>query len=166
MVLGIPSQRSYHVRHNTKEDLVTELEHAISFLKQNMTDRKESLKTSDQTVGESVKKLRQRAGLAVGDIAASVGTSSDAMTRIEESPDYLANPSLLMLRKLAQSLGVKLSDIADPDYMRLVARETLQLIQDGSVRVEARQGKGSIPIEDQLSIIVIALQERLAKKKI
>jgi len=54
MVLGIPSTRSYEAKYSTDEELRSELEKALSFLKQSMTDRKDSLKTIDNTVGTSI----------------------------------------------------------------------------------------------------------------
>jgi len=164
MVLGIPSTRSYHVKYVTDEELRLELEKGLSFLKQSMTDRKDSLKTLENTVGTSIKKYREKSGFSREQLVATIGVTPDALKRIEESPDYLTNLSLLALRKLVQVLGTRASDIVDPEFVAEVGFETLKLAQDTDLLVKARQGKGKIPLEDQFSIIRVALEERLAKK--
>ncbi len=165
MVLGIPSTRSYEAKYSTDEELRSELEKALSFLKQSMTDRKDSLKTIDNTVGTSIKKNREKSGFNREQLAATIGTTTEALTRLEESPDYLTNLSLLGLRKLAQVLGMRVSDIVDPEFVAVVGLETLKLAQDTDLLVKARQSNGKVPLEDQFSIIRVALEERLTKKK-
>jgi len=163
MVRGIPSSRSYQAKYRRDEDPRIELERAISFLKQNMVDRKDSLKTREFAVGSGLKKNRERLGLSREDLAAALGTSVEAISHVEESPDYLTNPSLILLRKLAQTLETSVSEIADPTYLETVTAQALELFSENELLLKGRHSKGDISAGELNRIAVIALREKLRK---
>jgi transcriptional regulator with XRE-family HTH domain len=165
MVSGRPSVRSCIVKYANQDELREGLDDAISLLRQNITDRKESLKTEDVTVGTQISDLRRKAGFRQEELAASVGLSAEAQSIMETSPDYLTNPSLLALRKLAQTLGVTVAEIVDPNFVGIVADETLKIASETNILLRARQATEKALSEDQMAILLVALQDRLSNRK-
>jgi transcriptional regulator with XRE-family HTH domain len=165
MVSGRPSVRSSIVKYASEEELRRKLDDAISLLRQNITDRKESLKTEDLTVGTQIGKLRQKANLSQEQLAASVGLTTEAQSRMETSPDYLTNSSLLTLRRLAQILEVTVAELVDPGFIEVVAEETLKIASETDLLVRARQGTKEAITKDQLAILRVALLDRLSARK-
>ncbi len=153
MVTGIPSQRRYDVRYESHEDLGTRLDLGIGFLMQNVIDRKDSLKLRGVSLGATIRDLREKNGLSNEQVAAAVGITMDALSRIEESPNYLTNPSFLILTRLAEALDTRVADIVDPEYFDVVAHQAFQLDEEPAFSLETRHGKGRVPAGDKIRIL-------------
>ncbi len=153
MVLGIPSQRRYDVRYESHEDLKAKLDHGIGFLMQNVVDRKDKLKRLSISLGATIRTLRDKNGFSREQVAAAVGITQELLARIEESPDYLTNPSLLLLTRLAEALDTRVADVVDPEYFDVVAHQAFQLDEETGFSLETRHGKGPVPAGDKIRIL-------------
>lgn len=65
----------------------------------------------DQRLGETVRLLRQRAGLSIQDVARSTGLSTGMISQLERA---LATPSIRTLRLLSIALAVPISYFFEP----------------------------------------------------
>lgn len=65
----------------------------------------------DQRLGETVRLLRQRAGLSIQDVAKSTGLSTGMISQLERA---LATPSIRTLRLLSIALAVPISYFFEP----------------------------------------------------
>ncbi|WP_163094543.1 helix-turn-helix domain-containing protein, partial [Acinetobacter baumannii] len=65
----------------------------------------------DQRLGETVRLLRQRAGLSIQDVAKITGLSTGMISQLERA---LATPSIRTLRLLSIALAVPISYFFEP----------------------------------------------------
>jgi transcriptional regulator with XRE-family HTH domain len=93
----------------------------------------------DQRLGETVRLMRQRAGLSIQDVARSTGLSTGMISQLERA---LATPSVRTLRLLSIALGVPISyffethDTGEPQryIVRKNDRRLLRLTASGVVK--------------------------------
>ncbi|QCK84566.1 cupin domain-containing protein [Phreatobacter aquaticus] len=94
---------------------------------------------SDQRLGETVRLLRQRAGLSIQEVAKRTGLSTGMISQLERA---LATPSVRTLRQLSIALDVPISyffeEHAQPDpksyIVRKASRRLLRLTASGVVK--------------------------------
>src|SRR5438045_848976 len=84
----------------------------------------DSDEASDQRLGETVRLLRQRAGLSIQDVATKTGLSNGMISQLERAR---AMPSIRTLRLLSIALEVPISyffETSDPaDVQRYIVRK-------------------------------------------
>jgi transcriptional regulator with XRE-family HTH domain len=68
----------------------------------------EAMPETPDRVGRNVKEQRERAGLSLAQLAAVTGISKAHLVRLENKP---ANPSLEILGRIAEALGVTVADL-------------------------------------------------------
>lgn len=61
-----------------------------------------------EQVGRNIRTQRQRAGLSLGQLSQATGISKAHLVRLETKP---ANPSLELLRRIAEALDVTIADL-------------------------------------------------------
>jgi len=64
-------------------------------------------------LGETIKNLRQVTGLTQMQLAEKAGIDQGGLSRIEQG--LKANPTLEILRRLAQALGCRVADLLEED---------------------------------------------------
>lgn len=106
----------------------------------------------DQRLGETVRLLRQRAGLSIQDVANKTGLSNGMISQLERAR---AMPSIRTLRLLSLALDVPISyffETSDPaDVQRYIVRKNsrrlLRLTASGVVKEALTpQGKGQLEL--------------------
>ncbi|MHC2625779.1 transcriptional regulator with XRE-family HTH domain [Bradyrhizobium huanghuaihaiense] len=106
----------------------------------------------DQRLGETVRLLRQRAGLSIQDVANKTGLSNGMISQLERAR---AMPSIRTLRLLSIALDVPISyffETSDPDnvqryIVRKNARRLLRLTASGVVKEALTpDGKGQLEL--------------------
>ena len=65
--------------------------------------------TTEIKIGENVKKYRNRQGLSQEDFAKKSGVKYTTLTKIESN--VIKKPSVLIMAKLAEALGVSIEDL-------------------------------------------------------
>ncbi|WP_036013127.1 helix-turn-helix domain-containing protein, partial [Bradyrhizobium yuanmingense] len=86
----------------------------------------------DQRLGETVRLLRQRAGLSIQDVANKTGLSTGMISQLERAR---AMPSIRTLRLLSIALDVPIDPAEAPRYtVRKNARRLLRLTASGVVK--------------------------------
>ena len=107
---------------------------------------------SDQRLGETVRLLRQRAGLSIQEVAKRTGLSTGMISQLERA---LATPSVRTLRQLSIALDVPISyffeEHAQPDpqsyIVRKASRRLLRLTASGVVKEALTpDGKGEMEL--------------------
>ncbi len=63
----------------------------------------------DEELGQRLKRQRARSGLSLADLAESTGISKTYLVRLES--DVAANPSLDVLRRIAQAMDTTVADL-------------------------------------------------------
>ena len=115
----------------------------------------DSDEASDQRLGETVRLLRQRAGLSIQDVATKTGLSNGMISQLERAR---AMPSIRTLRLLSIALEVPISyffETSDPaaDVQRYIVRKNnrrlLRLTASGVVKEALTpEGTGQLELYD------------------
>jgi transcriptional regulator with XRE-family HTH domain len=129
MVLGIPST-IVRVSYDTLEELALGLSEELTLLKPILENRALAFSDRELTViGPNVRRLREECHLTQDELATALGISVDEVRHIEDSPDHLSNPSILLLRKLATVLKVDLVRLLVPDYDELIVQDVSHALE-------------------------------------
>jgi transcriptional regulator with XRE-family HTH domain len=147
MVLGIPST-VLTVGYNSLKDLRSNLSQTLGLLVPILFDRKMSFGSSEEVVlGTKIRELGQQNHISDEDLAIALDVTIEDIRRLEEKPDRISNPSLLLLRKLATVLKVSVAELIVPDYSGLVATQIVELLQERAVLGGARNLKEMPPAD-------------------
>ncbi len=65
--------------------------------------------TTENNIGENIKKRRTKLGLSQEDFAQKSGVKYTTLTKIESG--VIKTPSVLMVEKIAKALGVSIEDL-------------------------------------------------------
>ena len=65
--------------------------------------------TTENNIGENIKKRRTKLGLSQEDFAQKSGVKYTTLTKIESG--VIKTPSVLMMEKIAKTLGVSIEDL-------------------------------------------------------
>lgn len=124
MVTGIPGT-VVTLAYEEPEELHARLHEALVQLRPQLVQRKLAFGDYDvNIVGDRIRRLREAQGLTREDVAnASTSRTSisvEWLSRLEQSNDKEANPSLLHLRELATLLNTTVADLVEPDMSELI----------------------------------------------
>jgi transcriptional regulator with XRE-family HTH domain len=124
MVTGIPGL-VMTVNYEAPEELRAILKETLIDLRPQLVQRKLAFSDYDVSiVGDRVRRLRESQGLTREDIVTRSSLRSlislEAITRLEESTDRDANPSLLLLREIATILRTTVADLIEPDFDQII----------------------------------------------
>jgi transcriptional regulator with XRE-family HTH domain len=119
MVTGIPNLIVV-ITYDEPEELRSVLRERLAEIRPLLVQRKLAFADYDvNIVGERIRQLRMAQGMTREDVAAATRRraeiSVDLLTRLEESTDRIANPTLLHLRELADVLKTSVVDLVEPD---------------------------------------------------
>lgn len=116
MVTGIPAFK-VHIKYDEPEELRDRLDDCLTQIKPIIEERKlvfSEYKTN--IVGQRIRTLREQLGLTRSEITSIIKTLTEAeLTKLEESPDIISNPTLTELRQLAVILKTTVSELVEPD---------------------------------------------------
>ena len=114
-------------------------------------------------LGDNIKKVRKEKGLGIKDIANVVGISEAYVSQIENSKRE--NPSVDILKSIAESLGVELSDLLDGPDEPFISKENVNDYTVDELELEFERLKPKmrqLPQEEKnklINIIKIYLEE-------
>jgi len=97
------------------------------------------------TLAERIRDLRERAELSLGDLAETTGISKGYLSQLERGE--AANPSVDVLGKLAQGLGVQASELLGEEATTPEGRPRLPRGLEGFLQ-EAEARGTAVPPED------------------
>lgn len=145
MVTGIPGL-VITVNYDEPEELRALLRETLLGLRPQLVQRKLAFSDYDvNIVGDRIRKLRESQGLTRDQLVAATSTrfqiSREMLTRLEESTDRTANPSLVVLRELATALKTSVADLVEPDLQEVILTTLTSWVAD---RQAARFGDMSV----------------------
>lgn len=123
MVTGIPGFQ-LHLKYNDPEELRIELDERLAEVRPILEERKLAFTKYDvNLVGDRIRALREGLGITREELAASAPLlTARFIQQLEDSPDRIANPSLLQLRQIATVLKTTVADLVEPDVSeRMIA---------------------------------------------
>lgn len=128
MLLGIPSLK-YEVEV-TGETLEKEFLKALQVLRPVITKRREWIQRVGQSpIGSRIRNLRREieGEGSLEAFAKKLGLAPEELRYLEEKNLQLSNPSILLLRRIADLLEVSLAELVDPQFVQL---SSAQLVED------------------------------------
>jgi transcriptional regulator with XRE-family HTH domain len=149
------------VRYSGVEQLQRNLGETIDILMPILLQRRLEFAQYDAAViGANIKRLREENRLTRESLAEEIGVTLEEVVNLEESPDHLSNPALILLRKLSLVLHVSLPELVVPDYAGVVASQLLGLLTTTMTPIPMR-GQTEMPSRDRRRIWVRVLRRAL-----
>jgi transcriptional regulator with XRE-family HTH domain len=133
MINGGFARKIKIVQFTEPEDLNESLNELFKELKPRLLRRKSSLKvkTNLQTIKKRITETRVLRGFSREHLSDLVGISADYLKTIETCPEF-ANPSFIVLCRIAQALEVPVSYLIDPDITEelLLSQESKKALSE------------------------------------
>ncbi len=160
MVLGIPSIR-YDVTYSNNDELRKNLAEALNTLNPIFLQRRLEFGQYDAAViGANIRKLREENAMTKEQLAQAIGVTHEEISSLEENPDHLSNPALILLRKLSLVFKVSLPELVLSDYTGVVASQLIGLLSSTMSPIPMR-GQEKVPIGDRRRIWARVLRRAL-----
>ncbi len=111
-------------------------------------------------IGANIKKLREENGMTKDQLAQAIGVTQEEISSLEENPDHLSNPALILLRKLSLVFNVSLPELVLSDYTGVVANQLIGLLSSTMSPIPMR-GQEKMPVGDRRRIWARVLRRAL-----
>ncbi len=130
MLLGIPTIKYEVEAEDTSFD--ERLAEALDLIRPIAGSRKEFISRMNKLdIGYRIRILREEAGLTQEELGEQIGVAETEIESIEGGPSSVANLSLIMIRKIADVLGVSPAEICDPLFVDAASSEIVKQLAHG-----------------------------------
>jgi transcriptional regulator with XRE-family HTH domain len=130
MLLGIPTLK-YEVETD-EAGFDEKLGEALDLIRPIAGSRRELIsKLNKIGIGQRIKSLREERAISREEFADMVGVTAEEIASVEDEPVSISNPSVVMMRKIAEVLAVTLAEICDPLYVDAANSEIIRQLVHG-----------------------------------